>query len=111
MKEMRHIVFHGNHFIEFYVALPQAAQEKYDYTLVVVRQAERIPKKFFKKVAGTKKLYEIRVEADSNIYRKFCCLDGHKVVVLFNSFHKKSQKTPSRHISKALKLLKEYYAK
>lgn len=35
--------------------------------------------------------------------------DGEEIVVLFNSFHKKTQKTPRNEIEMALKLKKEYY--
>lgn len=108
MKEIRKIEFYKDYFIKFYTDLPVVTQTKYDYVFVLVRQAERIPIKFFKKISGTQNLYEIRVESQSNIYRTFCCLDGQNVVVLFNSFHKKSQKTPKIQIVKAQKLLKEY---
>ncbi len=35
--------------------------------------------------------------------------DGEDIIVLFNSFNKKTQKTPRKEIEKALKLKKEYY--
>jgi phage-related protein len=54
-------------------------------------------------------LYEIRVEFESNIYRIFCCFDKGKIVVIFNGFQKKSQKTPKTEIDKALKIKEEYF--
>ena len=42
-----------------------------------------------------------------NIYRIFFCFDQGQVVVLFNCFQKKSQKTPQKEINKALKLKAE----
>lgn len=60
-------------------------------------------------MAGTKGLYEIRIEFESNIYRLFCCFDKGNLVVLFNGFHKKSQKTPKKEINLALKLKEEYF--
>ena len=59
-------------------------------------------------MAGTDGLYEVRVEFGSNIYRIFCCFDEGKIVVLFNGFQKKTQKTPSNEIDKALKIKNEY---
>lgn len=109
MEEFREIEFYKNYFIDFYLKLPSDVQLKYEYVFVVIKQAERIPVKFFKKLTGTKSLFEIRVEYKSDIYRTFCCLEEGKVVVLFNSFHKKSSKTPKNQIEKALKLQKEYY--
>lgn len=77
--------------------------------LFLVTHAERIPEKFLKHIEGQKGLYEIRVEVGSNIYRIFCCFDKGKLVVLFNGFQKKTQKTPKGEIELALKLMQEYF--
>ena len=45
------------------------------------------------------------------IYRVFCCLDAGNIVVLFNGFQKKTQKTPADEIARATRLMKEYFAK
>ena len=39
----------------------------------------------------------------------FFIYDGDAVVVLFNAFRKKTQKTPDSEIKKAIKLKEEYY--
>lgn len=49
------------------------------------------------------------LEFQGNIYRIFCCFDEGKVIVLFNGFQKKSQKTPSGEIERALKIMTEYF--
>lgn len=54
-------------------------------------------------------LYEIRVEVGSNIFRIFCCFDKGSLVILFNGFQKKTQKTPKQQIERAMKLMKEYF--
>ena len=54
-------------------------------------------------------LYELRIEYNSNIYRIFFIFDEGKIVVLFNGFQKKTQKTPKSEIEKALKIKEEYY--
>jgi len=54
-------------------------------------------------------LFEIRIEFESNIYRIFCCFDEGNLVVLFNGFQKKSQKTPKREIEKAIRIKAEYF--
>ena len=51
---------------------------------------------FYSNMTGTDGLYEIRIELDSNIYRIFCCFDKGNLVVLFNGFQKKTQKTPKQ---------------
>ena len=60
-------------------------------------------------MAGTEGLYEIRIEFESNIYRIFCCFDKGHLVVLFNGFQKKTQKTPKKEIELVLKLKEEYF--
>ena len=58
---------------------------------------------------GTDGLFEIRIEFESNIYRIFCCFDEGNLVVLFNGYQKKSQKTPKKEIDKALRIKDEYF--
>jgi phage-related protein len=52
---------------------------------------------------------EIRVKVGSDIYRIFCCFDAGRVVILFNGFQKKSQKTPKKEIDRALMIKKQYF--
>ncbi len=75
----------------------------------MIRITDRIPRKFFQHMTGTDGLFEIRIEYQSNIYRIFCCFDKGNLVVLFNGFQKKSQKTPRKEIDKALKIKHEYF--
>ena len=65
----------------------------------------RLPQKVKDKVA----CFEIRVEFESSIYRVFCCFDEGRLVVLFNDFQKKTQKTPYSEIEKALRIMKDYF--
>ena len=55
-------------------------------------------------------IYEFRVNYGNNEFRIFFIYDGDTVVVLFNAFKKKTQKTPDNEIKKAIKLKEEYYA-
>ncbi|WP_423148075.1 type II toxin-antitoxin system RelE/ParE family toxin [Rubrolithibacter danxiaensis] len=105
----RKILFHGSHFTDFYLAQSEKVQEKIEYVLRIVRQVERISKKFFDHMEGTDGLYEIRIEVESNIFRIFCCFDDGNIVILFNGFQKKTQKTPRAEIEKALRLKQEYF--
>ena len=84
-------------------------KEKIKYVLELIKQVEKVPEKFLKHLTNTNGLYEIRIEYQSNIYRIFCCFDKGKLVVLFNAFKKKTQKTPKKEIEKALKLMDEYF--
>ena len=74
-----------------------------------MRTVQNVPKKFLDHITGIDGLYEIRIEFESNIYRVFCCFDKGNLVVLFNGFQKKSQKTPKKEIELALKLKEDYF--
>jgi len=62
-----------------------------------------------KNLTVTDGLYEVRIEYQSNIYRIFCCFDKGQLVVLFNAFQKKTQKTPKKEIDKASRLMHQYF--
>jgi phage-related protein len=95
--------------MEFYLEQKPNVQEKIEFVFRIIRQVERVSKKFLDHMEGSDGLYEIRVEVGSNIFRIFCCFDEGKVVVLFNGFQKKTQKTPKNVIDKANKLMQEYF--
>ena len=101
---IRKIIFFERHFIEFYQKQDLKLKEKIQYVFEIIKQVERVPKKFLEHLAGTNGLYEIRVEYQSNIYRIFCCFDKDKLAVLSNGFQKKTQKTQKK-IDKAERLM------
>ena len=106
---IREIIFYENHFIEFYQVQNDKVKDKIKYVLELIKQVDKVPEKFLKHLTGTSGLYEVRIEYQSNIYRIFCCFDKGKLIVLFNGFHKKTQKTPTNEIEKAKKLMEEYF--
>ena len=109
MTAERQIIFHGHYFQDFYLYQTEKVREKIGYVFRVVKTVEKIPEKFLKHLEGTEGLYEIRIEVGTNIFRIFCCFDKGNIVVLFNGFQKKSQKTPKQEIELALKLKNEYF--
>jgi phage-related protein len=106
----RKIVFHGTLFQEFYLSVNDAVKEKIGYVFKVIATVDKVSEKFLKHIEGTDGLFEIRIEVGSNIYRVFCCFDKGNLVVLFNGFQKKTQKTPRPEIELAEKLKTEYFA-
>ncbi|WP_304066100.1 type II toxin-antitoxin system RelE/ParE family toxin [Pedobacter glucosidilyticus] len=109
MNSQRQIIFYEHYFTDFYLKQTEKVQEKIEYVFKIVRTVQNIPKKFLDHMTGTDGLYEIRIEFESNIYRIFCCFDEGNIVILFNGFQKKSQKTPKKEIDLASKLKKEYF--
>ncbi len=84
-------------------------REKIDQVLYLITVADKIPRKFFDKIKGYDGLFEIRIEYSSNIYRIFCRFDEGNLVVLFNGFQKKTQKTPKKELNKAARIMDEYF--
>jgi phage-related protein len=88
--------------------LDEGTRDKVLYILALLRTQDRMPVKFIKIIKDG--LYELRIGYNKNIYRLFFVFDGNSIVVLFNGFQKKTQKTPKSEIEMALKLKEEYYA-
>ena len=105
----REIKFYKHYFNEFFVAQTDKVRRKIAQTLVWIQAIDRLPVSILKSIEGKKGLYEIRVEYAGNIYRVFCCFDEGSLVILFNGFQKKTQKTPASEIDKAERLMKEYF--
>jgi len=104
----RKITTYGGYFEHFLETLLPKEVIKLDYIISLLETSDRIPVKFIKYIRDG--LYELRMEYNSNIYRVFFIFDDGNIVVLFNGFHKKTQKTPENEIVKALKIKEEYYA-
>ncbi len=107
----RQIIFHGQYFQNFYSKANDSIKEKIGYVFRIIKTVDKISEKFLKHIEGTDGLYEIRVEVSNNIYRIFCCFDKGNLVVLFNVFQKKTQKTPRKEIELAEKLKIEYFSR
>lgn len=105
----RQIIFYGDNFVDFYKDLGDKVKDKVKYVLELIKQVDRVPEKFLAPMTGYDGLFEVRVEYQSNIYRIFCCFDQGQLVVLFNGFQKKTQKTPKDEIDRAMRLKEEYF--
>lgn len=102
----RKIRTYGGYFEAFMATLKEKEQEKIQYGLLLLKTQDRLPKKFVKLIKDG--LYELRTEYNGNIYRVFFIFDNGQIVVLFNGFQKKTQKTPPSEIEKALKIKEAY---
>lgn len=108
-KYLRQILPFRDYFKEFRRTLAKDVLMKIYQVFMYIMTVERIPTKFLKNVEGVKDLYEIRVEHEGNIYRIFCCFDEGNLVILFNAFQKKTQKTPQAQIERAKRIKDEYF--
>lgn len=104
----REIKTYGGYFESFMETLDESTQEKIQYGLLLLKTQERLSTKFIKAIRNG--LFELRTEWNSNVYRVFFIFDEGNVVVLFNGFQKKTQKTPNKEIKLALQIKEAYYA-
>lgn len=109
-KYVRQVVAYSSYFKEFKKTLSKEVVCKVYQIFIYIMTLEQVPVKYLKAIANTKGLFEIRVEEGGNIYRIFCCMDEGNLVILFNGFQNKTQKTPVGEIERALRIMNEYFA-
>ena len=107
--KIREVITYKSYFEDFFKLQSPKVRDKIIKVLDLIEQIERIPTTYLKYINGTNGLFEIRVQLGNNIFRIFCFFDGNKFVILLTGFQKKTQKTPSGEIEKAIRLMNEYY--
>ncbi|QIY82763.1 type II toxin-antitoxin system RelE/ParE family toxin [Chryseobacterium sp. NEB161] len=104
----RKVTFFKNYFQNFFDKQNLKVKSKIIWTFELIEDLQRVPETYLKHLENTDGLYEIRVQVASDIFRIFCFFDEGQIVVIANSFQKKTQKTPKKEIETALKIKKEY---
>lgn len=102
------MVTYGGYFESFMAELDLKTQQKIEYGLMLLMSQDRLTSKFVKYIREG--IYELRTEYNKQIYRLFFIFDEGEIVVLFNGFQKKTQKTPESEIKKAIQIKNRYYA-
>ena len=102
----RKIRVYKRYFLDFIEQLSEGERRKIDYGLQLLKTQERLSTKFVKLIREG--LFELRTEFNGNIYRVFFIFDDGQIVVLFNGFQKKTQKTPPNQIQLAKKYRTDY---
>ncbi|QMU63490.1 MAG: type II toxin-antitoxin system RelE/ParE family toxin [Flavobacteriaceae bacterium] len=109
MNKVREVIAYRHYFEEFLLNQFVKVQDKIYKIIEIIETYERVPSNYLKALTGTNGLYEARIKLSSNIWRVFCFFDKGKLVILFNGFQKKTQKTPRKEINKTLRLMRQYY--
>ena len=104
----RKIRAYRNYFTDFITSISELEARKVFYVLDMLKMQERLSTKFVKHIEDG--IFELRAEHSGNIFRVFFIFDEGDIVLLFNGFQKKSQKTPRKEIELAKRLRNEYYA-
>ena len=84
---------------------------KIAWVLKLIRELDQIPSKYFKKLTNADDIWEVRVDVGKNIFRLLGFFQGKELIVLTNSFQKKSQKTPINKIKLAEKRKKDFLSR
>ena len=105
----REVVTYKDYFDDFFKKQSRKVQDKIIKILDILETVERVPITYLKYIEGSNGLFEVRVQLGSDIFRIFCCVDGNRLGVLFSGFQKKTQKTPTKEIERALRIMDEYY--
>ena len=84
---------------------------KIAWVLKLIREIDQVPFKYFKKLVKTNDIWEIRVDVGRNTFRLLGFFHGRELIILTNSFQKKSQKTPPKEIELAEKRRRDYLSR
>lgn len=103
----RKIIAYKGYYSDFMKKLSDQERNKIRRALALFETEDKIPYHYINFIRDG--VYEFRVSYCNNEFRIFFIYDGNTVVVLFNCFRKKTQKTPNSEIEKAIKLKNEYY--
>ena len=92
-------------------SLTDAGTTKIAWVLKLIREIDPIPSKYFKKLVNTKDIWEVIVNVGRNTFRLLGFFHGQELIILTNSFQKKSRKIPLKEIKLAEKRKKEYLSR
>ena len=93
---------------DFLISLPVKARQKVVYVLKIIRELDRVPAEYLKKLKSTEGIWEVRVKFGNNIYRLLGFFEKNNLIILVSGFTKKSQKTPKQEILLAQKRKRDY---
>ena len=88
--------------------LSDAQATKIAWVLQLARDLDPIPGRYFKKLVNTQGIWEVRADVGNNTFRLLGFFKGRELIILTNSFQKKTQKTPGKEIKLAEKRKSEY---
>jgi len=91
--------------------LPDKAVRKIAWVLRTVRDLERVPANYMKKLVNTDDIWEVRVNVGRNTFRLLGFFHGQELIVLTNSFQKKSRRTPPGEIRLAEERKADYLSR
>jgi len=110
---MRNIKFYitesgSNPVQNFLDELSDKQVEKILWVLRLIKEMDRVPTVYFKKLVNTDHIWEARVTIAGDIFRLLGFMADHSTVIITNGFQKKSQETPRSEIELAESRKRDY---
>lgn len=96
---------------EFLDSLNSKQAQKVIWVLQAVKELDRVPKQYLKKLEGTDGLWEVRAEFGGDAFRLLGFWDAGELIILTNGFAKKTEKTPGREILIAEQRKRDFLAR
>ena len=93
---------------EFLDSLTGKQAQKILWVLQLIEELDSIPRQYFKKLADSEGIWEVRIQFGNDIFRLLGFFDGGTLLILTNGFAKKTQKTPLQEIALAVRRKEEY---
>ena len=84
---------------------------KITWVLKVIRDINPVPSSYFKKLVNTDDIWEVKINVGNNTFRILGFFSGTDLIILTNSFQKKSQKTPTKEIRLAEQCKRNYLSR
>jgi len=72
--------------------LSDAQVTKITWVHKLIRELDRVPKKYFKKLINTDDIWEVRIDVSSDTFRILGFMHHNNLIVLTNSFQKRVRK-------------------
>ena len=113
MREIRFYRTESGHcpVEEFLDSLSGKQAQKAAWVLQLIEDMDIVPVQYFKKLANTDDIWEVRVQTGGNIFRFLGFFDNECLVILNHAFQKKTQKTPLKEIKIAESRKKDYLSR
>ena len=104
---MKKVIAYKHYYKDFMESLQRDEQLKVKRALTLFSTEDKIPRHFIENMGEG--LYQLRITLLKREARLFFIYVGNTLVVVFNCFIKKQNKTPKQEIEKAKRLIKDYY--
>jgi phage-related protein len=93
---------------DFLDNLSGKVSQKVIWVIKLLEDLDIIPINYFKKIVGTKEIWECRIKLGSDSYRILCFFMDKSVIVITHGFVKKSKKVPKNEIERAESLMEDF---